>query len=259
MPVTQTRSSVDDRWIPSACSMCYNQCSIRGHVVNGVLVKIEGNPDSPVGSGRLCAKGTAGIMMLYDPNRVNKPLKRTNPEKGIGIDPQWVEISWDEAMDIVCEKLKKCHEEEPRSLVCQGTTTCPSTKLWLNQFAVAFGTPNLFSAGGGIHCGNGAHRIGGTMHASWSIVPDYQYCNYAIYFGCSKGHAAGHVANQNAQDAADARARGMKMVVVDPMCNFAAGKGTEWVPIRVGTDAVLALAMANILVNELGIYDRMYL
>ena len=90
-----TKSAKGDRWIPSACSMCYGQCSIRGHVVDGTLVKIEGNPDSPIGSGRLCAKGTSGMMMLYDPNRVNKPLKRTNPEKGIGVDPKWVEISWD--------------------------------------------------------------------------------------------------------------------------------------------------------------------
>ena len=59
--------------------------------------------------------------------------------------------------------------------------------------------------------------------------------------------------------AADARARGMKMVVVDPMCNFAAAKATEWVPLRVGTDAALALAMCNVIVNELGVYDGPYL
>ncbi len=255
-----TKSAKGDRWIPSACSMCYGQCSIRGHVVDGTLVKIEGNPDSPIGSGRLCAKGTSGMMMLYDPNRVNKPLKRTNPEKGIGVDPKWVEISWDEALDTVCQKLKKCYEEEPKSLMLQGTTTCAFTMLWgLYAFGASFGTPNMYVAGGGLHCGNGAHEMGGLMHASWSVVPDWDLCNYALYFGCSKGHGAGHAANPNAQLASDARARGMKMVVVDPMCNFASGKASEWVPIRVGTDAALALSMANLLVNELGMYDRPYL
>ena len=90
------------------------------------------------------------------------------------------------------------------------------------------------------------------MHASWSIVPDFEYCNYAIYFGASKGHSAGHASCSNMGKAAEARARGMKMVVVDPMCNFAAAKATEWVPLRVGTDAALALAMCNVMVNELG-------
>lgn len=255
-----TERPKEDRWIPSACSMSYSMCSIKGHVVDGTLVKIEGNQDSPVGSGRLCAKGTSGMMMLYDPNRINKPLKRTNPQKGIGVDPKWVEISWDEAMDLALQKLKECYEYDPRALMLQGTTTCAFTMLWgLFVFGQAFGTPNMFVAGGGLHCGNGSHELGGLMHASWSIVPDWKYCNYAIYFGCSKGHAAGHVANQNAQDAADARARGMKLVVVDPMCNFASGKANEWVPIRVGTDAALALAMCNLLVNEYGTYDRQYL
>ncbi len=59
--------------------------------------------------------------------------------------------------------------------------------------------------------------------------------------------------------AADARTRGMKMVVVDPMCNFAAAKASEWVPLRVGTDGALALAMCNVIVNELGTYDTPYL
>ncbi|MDP6173639.1 MAG: molybdopterin-dependent oxidoreductase [Rhodospirillales bacterium] len=97
------------------------------------------------------------------------------------------------------------------------------------------------------------------MHASWSIVPDFNMCNYAIYFGASKGHSAGHASCSNMGLAAEARARGMKMVVVDPFCHFAAAKANRWVPIRVGTDAALALAMANFLVNELGTVDEHYL
>ena len=123
----------------------------------------------------------------------------------------------------------------------------------------AFGTPNYSTAGGGLHCGNGAHLISGIMHASWSVAPDFEYCNYAIYFGASKGHGAGHASASNMRLAAEARVRGMKMVVVDPMCNFASAKATEWVPVRVGTDGALALAMCNVLVNELATYDGPYL
>src|SRR5450759_4121764 len=103
---SKSKNGTEDQWIPSSCSMCYSMCSILAHTVDGTLVKIEGNPESAIGEGRLCAKGVAGIMTLYDPNRVNVPLKRTNPQKGIGIDPKFVEISWDEALDIAVKKLK---------------------------------------------------------------------------------------------------------------------------------------------------------
>ncbi len=91
------------------------------------------------------------------------------------------------------------------------------------------------------------------------MVPDFEYCNYAMYFGASKGHGAGHASCSNMAKAADSRVRGMKMVVVDPMANFAAAKASEWVPLRVGTDAALALGMCNVMVNELGLYDGPYL
>src|SRR5512146_993070 len=103
-PVADER---DDRWIPSSCGLCYGTCSTRVHRVDGVAVKIEGNPDSAVGQGRLCGKGVSGIMSHYDPNRLKKPLRRTNPEKGIGIDPGWKEISWEEALDEVAKVLKR--------------------------------------------------------------------------------------------------------------------------------------------------------
>jgi molybdopterin-containing oxidoreductase family molybdopterin binding subunit len=257
-PAVQS-DAVDDVWIPSTCSLCYGTCSILAHRVNGVVIKIEGNPESAVGKGRLCGKGVSGLMTHYDPHRVRTPLRRTNPAKGLGVDPGWREISWDDALDEVADRLRKLREDDPRKLFIQRTTTVTSSRTPIQVFAAAFGTPNRSSAGGGLHCGNGAHLISGIMHASWSVVPDFQYCNYAVYFGASKGHAAGHASCSNMGMAADARGRGMKMVVVDPMCNFAAAKATEWVPIRVGTDAALALAMCHVMVNELGIYDIPYL
>ncbi len=249
----------EDKWIPSVCTICYGGCAIKAHRVNGTIVKIEGNPDSPTGSGRLCAKGLAGMMFLYDPHRVNTPLRRSNPQKGMGLDPGWEPISWDQALDEICAKLKKIYEEDPRQLTVQLTTTLAPSSLLMFPFAWAFGSPNTWVAGGGIHCGNGAHSAGGITHASWSIVPDFAHCNYALYFGASKGHGAGHAATPNIAQAADARDRGMRMVVVDPMANFAAAKANEWVPIRVGTDAALALAMANCLINDYDLVDRDYL
>ena len=257
-PLNLTRGR-DDAWIPSSCALCYGSCSILAHRVDGVVVKVEGNPESVVGKGRLCGKGVSGIMTQYDPNRLKKPLRRTNPKKGMDEDPRWKEISWEEALDEVAAVFKRVRADDPRKLLVQRTTTVTASRSPLHAFAAGFGTPNHSTAGGGLHCGNGAHLLSGIMHASWSVVPDFEYCNYAIYFGASKGHGAGHASASNMGLAADARARGMKMVVVDPMCNFAAAKASEWVPLRVGTDGALALAMCNVMVNELGIYDGPYL
>jgi molybdopterin-containing oxidoreductase family molybdopterin binding subunit len=249
----------EDVWVPSTCSLCYGTCSILAHRVDGVVVKIEGNPDSAIGKGRLCGKGVSGIMTHYDPNRLRYPMRRTNPKKGLHEDPGWKRISWEEALSEIGEVLRKLRADDPRKLVLQRTTTVTAFRIPLHAFGTAFGTPNFSVSGGGQHCGNGAHLISGMMHASWSVVPDFEYCNYSIFFGASKGHSAGHASCSNMGKAADARARGMKMVVVDPLCNFAAAKATEWVPLRVGTDAALALAMGNVMVNELGIYDGPYL
>ncbi|MDP6174157.1 MAG: molybdopterin-dependent oxidoreductase, partial [Rhodospirillales bacterium] len=249
----------DDVWVPSSCSLCYGSCSLLAHRVDGVVVKIEGNPESAIGKGRLCGKGVSGLLVHYDPHRLTKPLRRTNPEKGIGIDPGFKEISWEEAISEIVDNLKRIRADDPRKLVLERTTTVIANKVPFMSFAAGFGTNNQSTAGGGLHCGNGAHLISGIMHASWGVVPDFEYCNYAMYFGASKGHSAGHASNSNMMKAADARTRGMKLVVVDPMANFAAAKSTEWVPLRVGTDAALALSMCNVIANDLGMLDLPYL
>jgi molybdopterin-containing oxidoreductase family molybdopterin binding subunit len=235
-------------------------CGIRARRQNGVITEIEGNPDAPTGRGHICVKGLASPQLLYDPYRVNYPMKRTNPEKGLGVDPKFVRISWEEALDIIVQKLQECRDRDPRGAFFQATTTQASEiRFGVIGFMKGFGTPNYWVSGGGLHCGNGAHFMNGIMHVSWSIIPDFAHCNYALNFGCSKGHGAGHVAVQNATQVADARARGFKNVVFDPFQSSQASKAHEWVPIRVGTDGALALGLVNSLLNEHGIYDKEYL
>src|SRR3972149_235454 len=191
MTVIANQEVWEDVWLPTACNMCYGTCSIIAHRVNGVVVKVEGMPGSPNGE-YMCGKGVAGLLHHYDPARVTRPLKRTNPEKGIGIDPKFVEISWEEALQTITEKFKECHEKDPRAFFSQNTTSASGFPMMV--WHQAFGSPNHSVAGGGLHCGNAAHLLGGIFHASWSLLPDFQRCNFAIYFGCSKGHGAGHAA-----------------------------------------------------------------
>jgi molybdopterin-containing oxidoreductase family molybdopterin binding subunit len=261
--VTETASTrtgrQEDVWIPSACGMCYNQCGIRGHRVDGTLVKIEGNPDNPIGRGRLCARGLAGIQLLYDPHRVDRPLRRTNPQKGIGVDPGWQEIDWDEALDEITARLQKVRQEDPRGLFFSGTVISLAPLMHaLGTFLPAFGSPDAFVSDGH-HCGNAEHILARTLHGSVTTNPDVAHCDYLLLFGCQAGLGTYYALTTMAQDVADARVRGMKLVVVDPFLGSAAEKADEWVPIKPGSDGALACAMLHLLVNEYRLFDADYL
>jgi len=164
-------SGGDDVWIPTTCSLCYGTCAILAHRVDGVLVKIEGNPDSAVGKGKLCGKGVSGIATHYDPNRLTRPLRSTNPKKGLDEDPRWKEISWDEALDEIAQVLKCLRKDDPRKLLIQRTTTVLAGRNSYNTFGAAFGTPNISTAGGGRGHG-AAGRIRGERGALPAVVPE---------------------------------------------------------------------------------------
>jgi molybdopterin-containing oxidoreductase family molybdopterin binding subunit len=98
------------------------------------------------------------------------------------------------------------------------------------------------------------------MHGGFVVVPDVDYCNYLIMLGTNFGFGAGYCGPEYyAKKFADARSRGMKTVVIDPVCSNAASKADEWVPILPGTDGMLALSIINVLLNELCIYDVEFL
>jgi len=251
----------EDKWVRTVCTGCYGNCAVRVRVVDGVAVKVEGDPDSVMGSqGGVCAKSSSMIQLLYHPKRFNYPLKRTNPKKGIGVDPKWKRISWDEALGEVTERLQKIRRDNPaKFVIISGPGSYPMLQAFLMpMFWVPFGGYHgMF--GMGLHCGNASHLVAGMNHASWDIIPDYDHCNYVIHFGSNMGGGSGHSSGIAMRKAAGARARGMKTVVFDPMCNFMSGKAREWIPIRPATDLAVALAMANVIVNELQTYDVEYL
>jgi molybdopterin-containing oxidoreductase family molybdopterin binding subunit len=249
----------EDLWIPTTCGTCYSVCALKVHRVNGTVIKIEGNPDSPTNHGRLCPRGVSGIMTLYNPDRLNVPLKRTNPKKGIDVDPGWVEISWEEALDTIATRLKKIRQDDPRKLLLTGTVTTQDEVPFAKIFAMAFGTPNGWNSGAGNHCGTAEHLYGALLHASWSKQPDPDYCKYLLNFGTASGFGSYYCVTGMAQRIAEARVQGMRHVAIDPFLSPSAEKADEWIPIRPGTDAALALALLHVLLHELNIYDADYL
>ncbi|MEE8449371.1 MAG: molybdopterin-dependent oxidoreductase [Thermodesulfobacteriota bacterium] len=243
--------------IPSTCCMCYACCGIRVQKAGEVVVEITGAQDYPHNNGRLCAKGQAAIMGLYDPYRLKTPLRRSCPEKGLHIDPGWEEISWEEALDTIAEKLKKIRREDPRQLIQAGLDF--NAGLFLSTYTAAFGTPNRWVGPAGYFCGNVLHPVHYLAEGAFYGEFDLSRCQYCLLVGSQMGFLVNLNGVTLAEKMAAARARGMKVVSVDPVMSTAAAKADEWVPIRPGTDAALALGMLNLLLNEWEIYDAPFL
>jgi anaerobic selenocysteine-containing dehydrogenase len=255
--VEMTQSKLETKMVTTSCGMCYIGCGVKVRVENGVVVNIDGNPDNPQNRGKMCAKGKAGFMNLYNPNRVKVPLKRTNPKKGIGEDPGWQEITWDEAMDTVVAQLERIRDN-PKKLWVQAWEVMGDNMFWFPALGNAFGTSqnNVTSSP---TCGKVVHPVeffsGGGFHQQ----PDLHYADYCILVGTQFGFASRGSFNHHLLDMAEARARGMKLVVIDPVGGYAASKANEWLPIRPGTDAALGLSMLHVLLNDLEIYDAKFL
>ncbi|MBI2873977.1 MAG: molybdopterin-dependent oxidoreductase [Firmicutes bacterium] len=248
----------EDVWIPTVCYMCYNACSILAHRVNGVVVKIEGDPKSPHNTGKCCAKGNAGLMSLYNPHRITTPLRRTNPQKGYKVDPGFEPISWDEALDIVADRLKKAREKDPRRIMLS-SFDLHGLGAFGESFTSALGTHNVSSGPAGFFCGNGVHPITWMNHGTFYAEPDVDHCKYLILIGSQAGGAVHLNPLGIGARMAEARLKGMKLVVVDPMCCQMASKANDWIPIRPGTDTAFALGMLNVLLNDLGIFDAPFI
>lgn len=249
-------ASGDDRWVPTVCLGCYNCCGIKVRRTAGRVVDVVGDPDSPNSRGHICAKGKARFFDLYHPNRVLRPLRRGNPHKGIGVDPQWQEISWDEALAIVADKLLAVRKEDPRGLVI-AHFDLPAYGI-SNAFAAAFGTPNLHWNRAD-YCGAAPHVANLLLNGSFNGEIDLDLCNHIVLWGTQLGHLAETIPLHAAHKLADARARGARLVVIDPFCTNASAKAHEWVPLRPGTDGALALALLRVIVVELGAVDYGFL
>ncbi|BAK44954.1 molybdopterin-dependent oxidoreductase [Eggerthella sp. YY7918] len=239
------------------CRMCMmGRCGNVVTMEDGVVTRVTGDPEAAVNKGRLCPRGNSAIMNLYNPHRIKSPLKRTNPEKGLDVDPQWEEISWDEAFDIVGEKLKAIHDSDPRKLIF--STGFGMMDYFVTAgpfFALAFGTPNWIQANGPL-CS--VHYMTETIMASFpGTTADYIHGEYVVWLG----HTAGATfcsADGDSQALVDAIERGMEMVVIDPRASGDSALG-EWVPILPGADTPFLLGMFNSMLFEVGVYDEEFL
>lgn len=235
--------------------MCMQgDCGTLVHLRDGVVSKIEGNPNSPTNQGKIDLRGLSAIMNLYNPYRVRTPLKRTNPDKGPDVDPKWVEITWDEALETIASKLKKIRNEDPRKLVIwEGFGGAELfLGMMLGPFKDAFGAVNVIGSHGPL-CA--IHYAALLSHGQFPEATfDIDRTDYVIAAGRSLGPNVASACGSTKRFL-DALERGMKLVSVDPRRSVEGSKAYRWVPVRPGTETAFALSIIYCILYELGTFD----
>src|SRR5512136_1000746 len=249
-PVAQAARQADmldgngSGYISTMCEMCVWRCGVRAKVVEGRVVKLEGNPEHPHSKGRLCARGQSGLMNTYDADRVVTPLIRVG-KRGEG---KFRQASWDEALETVAENMLAIKNKYgPEAMVFSSTHNL-SQPLFENLL-YGFGSPNYGTQRS--LCFNAmvvAHLM---TYGLEEPGRDYANVKYIIYTGRNMVEA---ISTSETNGLMKSIARGAHVVVLDPRFTKTASKATEWLPIKPGTDLAFHLALLNVIVTN-KLYD----
>ncbi|HEX2933052.1 MAG TPA: molybdopterin-dependent oxidoreductase [Candidatus Binatia bacterium] len=234
------------RTVRGFCALCTAHCATIATVTDGKVVRLESDSDHPNG-GVFCLKGKAAPELVYHPDRLNYPLKRTRP-KG-DADPGWQRVGWDEALDDIARRLSAIREQSGARAVAlakgtPGGTSVSDAERWLARFLNRFGSPNWTST---THVCNWHKDTGFSYTFGVEIpTPDVAHSSAFLLWG----HNPSATSLILAHDIVAARKRGMKIVAVDPRRVGIAAQADVLLQVRPGTDGALALAMIDVAIKE---------
>lgn len=236
--------------LKTICQACHMSCGVLVHVMNGKITRIDGDPEHPLSQGMICPKGIAYKQVVYHPDRLLYPLKRVG-ERGEG---KWRRISWEEAIDQIAVKLNEINDKfGPDSIAacCGGNPrrSMPATRFLTDSL----NSPN-WAYSDAFFCW-GPHVVAESVTYGGRITTDVNIdCRNSDCIVVWGGNPV-HTHTVVARDIMNARARGAKVIVIDPRMTATASKADIWVQLRPGTDAALALGMLNVIITE-RIYDK---
>jgi len=240
-------------WLPTSCQGCTTWCPAEVYVQNGRATKVKGNRYSKQNDGVLCPKSHLSLQELYDPDRVKVPMKRTNPKKGKGVDPKFVPISWDEALNTIADKMMELRNngEPEKFLLMRGRYSYMRDTLY-SALPKVFGSPNGISHSA--ICAE-AEKFGSFFTAGNWAYRDYDLSKtkYALIWGCDP-------LSSNRMIPATIKRFGdmldnATVTVVDPKLQSSAAKAHNWLPIKPGEDGALATAIAHVILTE-GLWSK---
>jgi anaerobic selenocysteine-containing dehydrogenase len=232
------------------CALCRSRCGCISVVEEGRLVAVEPDPSHPTGQA-LCAKGRAAPELVYHPERLLYPMRRTRP-KG-DPDPGWQRISWDEALDLTATTLRRLAETHGPETVAFSVTTGAGTAIadaapWIERLIQTFGSPNNCNAD---ELCTWHHAVTQFTFGVRLPAPEFTKTGCALFWG----HNPSTSWLTHATDAVAAQARGARLIVVDPRRAGLAARADLWLRVRPGSDGALALGIAGVMIAE-GWFDK---
>ncbi|MCM3880242.1 MAG: molybdopterin-dependent oxidoreductase [Vicinamibacterales bacterium] len=258
----------EEGWIRSVCQQCAAGCGINVRVMQGQSVrtidgqqkrvkavqakKIEGNPDHPISMGGTCARGQAGVQALYHPDRIRTPLKLSGP-RGSG---QYQAITWKEAQQQLVTQLQQQQAAPQAITMLTGRRNRGTMGTVIERFAAGLGSTNVVS-----YDPFDPAPIRKAMELTTGVakLPAVDFANamYLLSFNANLFETfLSPVRNIYAYGMFRQGRPGMrgKFVHAEPRLSQTAACADEWLPIKPGTEGLLALAMAHVIVNE-KLYD----
>lgn len=238
-----------EKVVRSTCGLCQIGCGVLVHVDKGRVIKVEGDPESPLNEGVLCSKGLASVEHLYHPDRLQHPLKRMG-KRGEG---KWLRISWDEALDTVAAEFARARDKYGVESVVflDGSFKGGFQGHYLRRFANVFGSPNI---AGMAHLCFAPRTNASNITYGFYAIPDFDATPAGIIvWGKNLAETLHHV-HRRVMRAVE---RGAKLMVVNPAKTEGVEKADLWLKPRPGSDLALALGMMNVIIDE-GLYDKAF-
>jgi anaerobic selenocysteine-containing dehydrogenase len=236
---------------PAFCTQCRSRCGCLAVVEDGRLDRIEPLPGHPTGD-KLCPKGRAAPELVYHPDRLTEPLRRTSP-KGAA-DPVWRRISWDEAFAEIAGRMRAIKIMHGAEQVAFSVTTPSGSHIsdsiaWIERLIRAYGSPNTIYA---TEICNWHKDFAARFTFGTDIgTPDFAHTDCVLLWG--NNPAATWLSR--ATEVQKAVKRGARLIVVDPRPTALAKQADQWLRVLPGTDQVLALGLANLLIMR-GAFDE---
>ncbi len=234
----------DTRRIPAFCTQCRSRCGCEALVKDGRLLGIAPLPGHPSGD-KLCPKGRAASELVYHPDRLTRPLRRTSP-KGTA-KPTFEAISWDEALDTIAGEMTRIRAAHGPEGVAFSVTTPSGTHMsdglsLVERFIRAFGSPNTIYS---TEICNWHKDVATRFTYGTDIgTPDFANTDCIVLWGHNP--AATWLARST--EVFQARRRGAKLVVIDPRPTLYARRADCWLQVNPGTDQAVALGLINLIV-----------
>ncbi len=242
-----------DTWFASTCGLCGAGEGIIVRVMAGRAIKIEGNPDHPLNQGKSSVRCQAGLQALYHPDRVSGPLRRTG-DRGSG---QFQPITWDEALGELVTRLRQLRDGgQAGSVVLVTAPVRGQRALVFDRFARAYGAQLLGfePLDERVVLRAAMERVFGQPRLPFF---DLRRATYVLSFGADflgtwlspthYGKAYGEFRQGKPAEGRPVRGR---LVQIEPRMTATGASADEWLPVRPGTEGVLALGIAHVLVRD---------